>query len=73
MLKDELETYNSCSICFEKFDDSNYCKDRGAVNLRCQHVTCATCAKNWLAINACCPHCREPYEKSDIKFINLRP
>lgn len=73
MLKDELETYNSCSICFEKFDDSNYRKDRAPVKLRCQHVICTTCAENVLEINACCPHCREPYEKSDIKFINLRP
>ena len=73
MLKDELEKYNSCSICFEKFHDSNYCKDRAPVKLRCQHVICTTCAENWLTINACCPHCREPYEKSDIKVINLRP
>ena len=71
LLKEEFESYQSCSICFELFDENLKCP----VKLRCEHVTCKSCAHGNLSNprNHGCPFCRERYTHFDIQKVNINP
>ena len=58
--EEETETDNSCTICFEKYNES----DRHQCVLHCGHSTCERCLA--LLTVKTCPVCRKPFTDENI-------
>jgi len=51
-------------------------RERQSSKLKCSHVMCEKCARDWLSkakssFNATCPICRQQYTKNDINHVTL--
>lgn len=58
--KDNIETNETCGICFETPQGTNY-----FVNLSCKQSLCSNCLTSWRKTNNTCPFCRA--EISSVK------
>ncbi len=51
-----VKANNSCPICMEQFGNS----DMVTEIVKCGHIVCTSCVKEWAKYNAICPLCRNP-------------
>jgi hypothetical protein len=50
----EEQDRDMCSVCFEKFVDTDMCRE-----LKCKHLYHQKCIDTWLDEHITCPVCRE--------------
>ncbi|XP_005109033.1 E3 ubiquitin-protein ligase RFWD3 [Aplysia californica] len=68
-VEEEDEEEESCPICLEPWSTGG---EHRITCLKCGHLFGLSCIEKWVDQARCCPHCKAPAKKSDIRPIFVK-